>query len=155
MRRVGGWLTLALLLTAVPLLAQTSLLEGRWTLDVAKSTYTPDPPPKSQTLTWKRVPGGLQFITETVSEQGDPSRTETFEKDDGTPGQVSGGSGFRTRFLKRINARTYEDGDMVNGQPTYQRRMVISADGRTMTVTVTGVNGLGQPVNNVALYEKR
>jgi hypothetical protein len=101
------------------------------------------------------VNGGYQFTTDSVSEQGDPSRTETFEKDDGSPGQVSGAAGYRTRFLRRINARTWEDGDTVNGQPTYQRRMLISSDGRTMTVTVTGVNGLGQPVNNVAVYEKQ
>ena len=155
MRRPLLVLSLAVLLTAGVAFAQSSLLEGRWKLNVAQSTYTPDPPPKSQVLTWKRVPGGLQFTTETVSEEGQPSRTDTFEKDDGSEGKVTGGSGNRTRFLRRLNARTYEDGDTVNGAPTYRRRMVIAPDGRTMTITVTGVNGLGQPMNNTAVYDKQ
>jgi hypothetical protein len=155
MHRVISCVSVALLLTVVPALAQTSLLEGRWRLNVAQSSYTPDPPPKSQILTWKRVPGGLQFTTDTISEQGEASHTETLEKDDGSPGQVRGSAGYRTRFLRRIDARTFEDGDVVNGQPTYQRRMVISRDGRSMTITVTGVNGFGQPINNTAIYEKQ
>jgi hypothetical protein len=33
--------------------------------------------------------------------------------------------------------------------------MVLSADGKTNTVTVTGVNANGQPIYNVAVYDKQ
>jgi hypothetical protein len=32
---------------------------------------------------------------------------------------------------------------------------VVSADGKTMTVTSTGVNAQGQKVNNVQVFEKK
>jgi hypothetical protein len=31
----------------------------------------------------------------------------------------------------------------------------VSSDGKTRTVTTKGVNASGQPVNNVAVYEKQ
>ena len=36
---------------------------------------------------------------------------------------------------------------------TYSR--VISADGKTMTLTTSGTNAKGQKVNNVVVYEKK
>jgi hypothetical protein len=58
-----------------------------------------------------------------------------------------------TRYLRRIDDRTYEDGDKVNGRATVSRRIVIAADGRTLTVTMIGTNADGQMVNK-SLFTK-
>lgn len=136
-------------------LAQSSLLEGTWKLNVAKSTYRPDPPPKSQVISWKRVAGGYLFTTDTVNAQGQASHTETLEKDDGSEGPVKGSTANRTRYLRRIDDHTYEDGDKTDGKPTFKRHMVISRDGKTITNTVTGTNTQGQPVSNVMILERQ
>jgi len=44
---------------------------------------------------------------------------------------------------------------MKDGKETTRQRNVVSADGKTRTVTTTGVDGLGNKVNNVAAYEKK
>ena len=41
------------------------------------------------------------------------------------------------------------------GKVTATQQSVVSADGKTRTVTTKGVNATGQPVNNVAVYDKQ
>ena len=144
-----------LLVTALPLLGQSSALPGTWKLNVVKSKYSPGPAPRSQTLKWERVAGGFKFSVDSVNAQGQATHSETMEKDDGSDAQVQGAQTPTTRFLRRIDDRTYEDGDKVNGKATVTRRLVIAQDGKTLTVTTKGTNAEGQAVNNVVVFEKQ
>jgi hypothetical protein len=149
-------LCLSAALLAIAVGAQSLPLAGTWRASIAKSKYDPGPPPKVPgTLTWERVAGGWRFTTDGVDAQGQKTHTETMEKDDGSEVPVKGAASPTTRVFRRIDDRTYEDSDKVNGKPTVTRRGVISADGKTMTVTVTGTNAQGQKVSNVLVYEKQ
>ena len=149
-------LTLAMLpAMATPLVAQSSRLEGTWTLNLARSKFNPGPPPKAVTLKWEAVPGGLKFTTDVVNAEGEATHTETLERSDGSEGNVEGSETMTTRALKRINDRTYEDVDRNNGKVMINRRLAISRDGKTLTVTVKGVTELGQPINNVVVFERQ
>ena len=55
---------------------------------------------------------------------------------------------------KRIDANTLELVNKKGGKVTTSQRMVVSADGKTRTVTTTGTDGQGQKVNNVVVFEK-
>ena len=137
-------------------IAQSAPLEGTWVASLAKSKYDPGPPPKvPATLKWERVPGGWRFTTDGVDAKGQKTHTETLEKEDGSEVPVKGTASPTTRAFRRIDDRTYEDRDTVNGKPTLSRRLVISPDAKTLTVTMTGTNAQGQKVNNVVVYEKR
>jgi hypothetical protein len=57
--------------------------------------------------------------------------------------------------VKRVDALTLEVVNTKNSKETTRQRNVVSADGKTRTVTTTGVDGTGQKVNNVAVYEKK
>jgi hypothetical protein len=57
--------------------------------------------------------------------------------------------------VKRIDAMTLEAVNTRSGKETTRQRNVVSADGKTRTVTTTGVDGQGQAVNNVAVYDKK
>jgi hypothetical protein len=144
-----------LLVTASPLLGQSSALAGTWTMNLAKSTYSPGPAPKSQVITWERVAGGFKCSTDSVDAAGKATHADTLEKDDGSDAPVQGAQTPTTRFLRRLDDRTYEDGDVVNGKVTVARTLVIAPDGRTLTVTAKGTNVKGEAVNNVVVYEKR
>ena len=135
---------------------QSMALEGTWRANLAKSKYDPGPPPKVPgTIKWERAPGGWRFTTDAVDAKGQKTHTETLEKDDGSEAPVQGATNPTTRACKRIDDRTYEDRDTVNGKATITRRLVIAPDGKTLTVTMTGTNAEGQKVNNVVLYEKQ
>jgi hypothetical protein len=45
--------------------------------------------------------------------------------------------------------------DKRDGKTVVTRRMVITPDGRTMTITVTGTNAQNQKVNNGEVFEKQ
>ena len=57
--------------------------------------------------------------------------------------------------VKRIDANTIDSVNKKGGKVTTTQRNVVSADGKTRTVTTTGVDGQGQKVNNVAIFEKQ
>ena len=42
-----------------------------------------------------------------------------------------------------------------SGKVTITQRNIVSADGKTRTVTTTGTDALGQKVNNVAVFERK
>lgn len=57
--------------------------------------------------------------------------------------------------VKRIDATTLEAVNKRGGKVTTTQRNVVSADGKTRTVTTTGTDAQGQKVNNVAVFEKQ
>jgi hypothetical protein len=136
-------------------LAQTSPLVGTWKINLSKSKYSPGPAPKEQTIKWERVQGGYRFTVDGVSGAGQPTHQATTEKDDGSDATVEGATTPTTRHLRRIDDHNYDDGDKVNGKATITRRLVISPDGRTLRVTMSGTDAQGQAVSNVVVYEKQ
>jgi hypothetical protein len=57
--------------------------------------------------------------------------------------------------LKRLDARTIERTDKKGDKVVATSTRVVSEDGKTMTVTVTGTNAQGQAMNNVTVWEKQ
>ena len=57
--------------------------------------------------------------------------------------------------LKRITTMTTEAAFKKSGKSMSNNSRVVSADGKTLTITVKGTNAQGQAVNNVQVYEKQ
>jgi hypothetical protein len=57
--------------------------------------------------------------------------------------------------VRRIDASTLESVSKRGGKVTITQRNVVSADGKTRTVTTTGNDAQGQKVNNVAVFERQ
>jgi len=74
---------------------------------------------------------------------------------DGNDYPIKGSPVANTVTLKRIDARTTERFDKKDGHVMLVYRRVVSPDGKTMTVTIEGVNAQGQKVNNVVVFEKQ
>ena len=133
---------------------------GIWKLNVAKSKFSPGPPPKSQTVTVTPYgKDGVKLALEALNAKGEKltigysagydgkeyPRTET------GAGAVSG----QTVTLKRIDAHTAERIAYLAGKKLTTERWVITPDGKTRTVTQTGTNAAGQAVNVVMVYENQ
>jgi hypothetical protein len=54
-----------------------------------------------------------------------------------------------------IDADTFEETDTVDGKVRTTRRVVVSTDGKVLTITSKGSNAQGQPTNNLTVYEKQ
>lgn len=130
---------------------------GTWKLNTAKSKYNPGPAPRSSTLTMVAAANGaIKQIVETIPATSFlPTRSELTAKFDGQDIPVKGNPNADTSAYKRIDSRTYEVVSKKDGKVTLTSRVVISADGKTRTVTQTGVNAQGQKVNNTLVYDRR
>ena len=129
---------------------------GTWKLNVAKSKYSPSLPPKSSTLVAVPVDGGFKQTVDTVmATLGLPTHSEVTAKLDGKDSPVKGNANADTTAYTRIDGRSYEAVSKKNGKVTITSRVVISADGKTRTVTQTGVDAEGRKVNNYLVYERQ
>ena len=110
----------------------TDPLTGTWTLDVAKSKYSPGPAPKSVTLTFSETADGVEIISDVVLPDGQTFHGDITAKADGKDHPVTGSPTVDTVSLTRKgNARTEvekKDGKIVM---TYEG--VLSADEKHST----------------------
>ena len=133
---------------------------GRWNLIVTKSQFKTSPAPKTQVVTI--VPegkDGVKVTADVVRPNGakaafsyagqydgkENPRTET--GDGAVPGQ--------TVTLKRIDNHTVERISYLKGKKLVIEKWAISPDGKTRTVTQSGVGPDSKPVDNILVYEKQ
>ena len=135
-------------------IAQTDPHVGTWVLNVEKSKYAPGTAPKSQTSVFAAAGQGIKVTTAAVTATG-KTNTEYTASFDGKDHPVKGNPDWDTTAIKRVDARTIEFTRKRGGKVVQTARSVVAADGKTRTVTVTGVNAQGQKVNTVALYIKK
>ena len=155
--RIGGVVCcFAFLLTAAASVgfAQTDPHAGTWVLNLEKSKYAPGTAPKSQTTVFSVDGKGITVVTKAVTASG-PSTTEYTAAFDGQDHLVKGNADWDTTAIKRVDARTIEFTRKKGGKVVQTASSAVAADGKTRTVTVTGVNAQGQKVSTVALYIKQ
>ncbi len=129
---------------------------GVWKLNVAKSTYSPGPGPKSGTTTIEAAGTGTKVVVDQVLADGTKRHYEFTTSYDGKDSPVTGNNPeLDTVARTRTNATTVQTTAKKGGKVTTTQTSVVSSDGKTRTVTTTGVNAAGQKVNNVAVYEKQ
>jgi len=136
--------------------AQSNPLVGTWKLNLAKSKFSPGPSPRSSTLTFQAEGQSLTATVEGVNAQGNPTKAVHGPYlYDGKPYPVTGAPGYDAASYKIVNDSTDEITRTKIGKVVQTVTEVLSADGKTLTFTTTGVNANGQPINNVAIYEKQ
>jgi hypothetical protein len=130
--------------------AQSNPWMGTWNTNLAKSTYSPGPPPWSNILTFQPEGQGHRLTIETINAQGNPAKVVLVRPhEDGKPYPVMGVAAFDAEAIKAVNDSTYwiirtKDGKIVSTIVS-----VMSADGKSFTDTIAGVNANGQPFYNV------
>ena len=157
MRAGSTALTLGVILAAAVavLSAQGANLRiGTWHLNVAKSTYSPGPAPKSQVLTIEAAAAGEKVTSESVSATGAKTVSVYTANYDGKPYPITVSEIADMVTLKRVDANTSERTDNKDGKAVQTFIRVVSNDGKTMTVTIKGTNAQGQTVNNAVVFEK-
>jgi len=141
-------------LTTVVIAADNNV--GTWKLNLAKSKYSPGPAPKSQTLkieAWGD--DGVRYTADGVGADGKPTHTEFEAKYDGKDYPFIGNPDADRLSYKRIDANTLEATTKLNGKGTIAAKAVVSADGKTRTVTQMGTNAQGQALNVTSVYERQ
>ena len=149
----------AAILVTAPLVAQfretaepPPQLIGTWRLVVAKSKYTPGPPPRSETRVYRRQSDGVHGVVTRVLADG---RTEKFEylANFGKDIVVTGIPDYDTVTLRKVDELTSDAVLSHAGNVYGVARRAVAQDGRSMTITFDR-KGDDRRIHNVAVYEK-
>jgi len=127
---------------------------GTWKLNVEKSKYSPGPAPKSLTLEVRGLQGGIRHTSDGVNAEGKATHTTYSSKFDGKDVPFEGNPDADTHAPKKIDDNSFENVWKKGGKATVTVRAVVSKDGKTFTVSLTGKNAKGETVNNTAVFEK-
>jgi hypothetical protein len=144
--------TTAILATAV---AQADPHSGTWVLNVAKSTYSPGPPPKEQTSVYAVDSKSVKVATKGTSADGKSTVTDFTAAIDGKDYPVTGNPDWDAVAVRRVDSQTIEFTRKRGGKVVQTAMSVVSKDGKTRTIKVSGINAQGQKISNVGVYEKR
>jgi hypothetical protein len=145
-------LTLALCLVATLGFASNANM-GTWKLNEAKSKI-PTGAPKNHTVVYEAAGDKVKVTVDGVDGEGKPTHTEWTGSFDGKDYPLTGDPTADTRSYKKIDDRTTELTNKKAGKATTTGKIVISADGKSRTVTVTGTDPMGKKVTFTAVYDK-
>jgi hypothetical protein len=145
---------IAVLTGPLRVVAQTSWF-GTWNVNVAKSTYAEPPPYKRMTCRIEPWEEGVRVTYDMVRTRGGITHLEWTGRFDGRDYPVQGVDYVLTNAYNRIDDRTYEVIQKVDGQVTAIARATIAHDSSSITTTTRGKDARGQEVTTTVVYEKR
>ena len=128
---------------------------GTWKLNVEASKFSPGPAPRSQTLTFEATAGGIKLTSRTVDAKGKATKGEYVSNFDGKDVPWKGNADADTASAKRIDDNSYENTWKKGGAVTIVAKVVVSPDGKTLTLTQVGKNAKGQAVNNTVVLDRQ
>lgn len=133
---------------------------GNWKINLSKSRFKTSPAPKSQTVAvMPQGKDGVKVKVDAVNAKGESSTIEYGGQYDGkeNPRTETGAGAVpgQTVSLKRLDAHTAERVTWLKGKKLVTEKWEISADGKTRTVTQSGADPAGKPVDNVIVYDKQ
>jgi hypothetical protein len=127
---------------------------GTWKLNEAKSNF-PVGAPKNTLVVYEAVGDKIKVTVDGVEAEGESSHNEWIGKFDGEDYPLTGDPTSNTRSYKVIDDRTLALTNKKNGRVSLKARITVSADGKSRTVTVTGVEATGKKVEYTEVYDKQ
>jgi hypothetical protein len=147
-------LTLALCCVGVTLSFAEDANMGTWKLNEAKSQLSPGAP-KNNTVVYEAVGDKVKVTVDGVDAKGKPTHNEWTGKFDGKDYPVTSDPNEDMRSYTKIDDRTLGLNIKKGGEVTVSGRIVVSADGKHRTVTVSGTNPTGKKFWIFAVYDKQ
>ena len=133
----------------------TDPIIGTWVLNVAKSTFSPGPAPKSESRAYVVAGKEIKATSTGVGSDGKPTAGEWIIVNDGRDTPLTGNPDADVLSLKRTDAFSTEFTLKKAGKVVITGTRTISRDGKVMTITNKGTNAKGQTINDVLVFEKR
>jgi hypothetical protein len=143
--------------TALPRVgfAQTDLFLGTWQFNLAKSKYSPGPPPKSQTVNVQAEGRGQRATVTGVAAGGNPFNYTLTPVFDGLPHPTENNPNQDAYAATRVDAYIQIFSDTKAGKLVGTTTFVVSPDGKTLTSTAVLLDATGKSINNITVYDKQ
>jgi len=127
---------------------------GTWKLNAAKSQPGANAL-RAETLKFEATPAGIKLSLEGADPQGKPVQAGYTSKFDGTPVPWTGNPMADTAAPKKIDDNSYENTSKLGGKGSVTAKVVVSKDGKTLTVTQDGTGPNGEKIHSVGVYDKQ
>jgi phage gp45-like len=127
---------------------------GTWKLNEAKSKIAPGAA-KNHTVVYEAVGDKVKITVDGTAPDGKPIHSEWTGKYDGKDYPATGEPNSDARSYKKVDDRTLEFTAKKDGKVTVNGRVVVSADGKSRTVTTSGTNAEGKKFKSTAAYDKQ
>jgi hypothetical protein len=145
--------TLALCFAAGTLCFASDPQMGSWKLNEAKSKIAPGTP-KNNTVVYEAAGDKVKVTVDGTDADGKPIHNEWTGKFDGKDHPVTGDPAADARSYKKVNDRTLELTNKKDGKVTVSGHIVVSADGKSRTLTMSGTDAQGKKFKSKAVYDK-
>jgi hypothetical protein len=127
---------------------------GTWKLNEAKSKISPGAP-KNSTVAYTAAGDKVKVTVDGVDAEGKPVHHEWIGQFDGKDYPVSGDPTSDVRSYKKVDDQTLEFTAKKAGKVTLSGQVVLSADGKTRTVTTSRTDAKGGKTTTTAVYDKQ
>jgi hypothetical protein len=147
-------LILALCVAAGTVCFASDLQMGTWKLNEAKSKFAPGAF-KVNTSVLVAAGDSIKATVDGTDSDGKPTHSEWTGKFDGKDYPVTGDPSSDARSYKKIDDHTLELAVKKDGKVTISGRIVVSADGKSRTVTIHTTDAKGKKITSTAVYDKQ
>jgi hypothetical protein len=128
---------------------------GEWILNISKSNFALSAAPKSSLMKLEAWEDGLRVKTYTIDTQERSIHLEAAYKFDGRDYVLKGYPLADTISAKRINLRASESVWKKRGKVVITVRAVVSIDGKTLSLSKTGMDTQGRALDELLIYERQ
>jgi len=146
--------TLALCLVGATLCLAADGFLGTWKLNEAKSKFPPGSA-KNMTVVYSAMGVQMMVAIDGTDAAGKPTHNDWMGKFDGKDYPVTGDSTSDARAIKKVDDHTLTFEVKKGGKVLFTGRIVLSADGKTRTVTTEGTDDAGKKITATAVYDKQ
>jgi hypothetical protein len=147
-------LTLVTVLAGVAVCIAADVSTGTWKLNEAKSKVAAGAP-KNTMVVISAAGDNMKVTVDGVAADGKPSHNTWTGKFDGKDYAITGDPAADMRAYKPVDDHTMALTEKKGGKVTNTGRVVISADGKTRTVNVSGTDPAGKKVSVTFVYDKQ
>jgi len=147
-------LTVALCFVAAAVCFASDLQMGSWKLNESNSKLAPGMP-KNHTVVYEAAGDNVKVTVDGTDSDGKATHNEWTGKFDGKDYPVTGDPNSDMRSYTKIDDRTLGFNAKKGGKVTASGRVVVAADGKSRTVTVSGTDPKGKKFTSTAVYDKQ
>jgi hypothetical protein len=127
---------------------------GTWKLNEEKSHFAAGAT-KNRLVSYHMAGDMVMVTVDGVDKDGKLTHNEWTGKFDGKDYPVKGDPTSDTRSYTKVNATTLSLTVKKDGKATVTGTIMLSADGKTRTVTTSGMDSMGMKMDNMAVYDKQ
>ena len=127
---------------------------GTWKLNEAKSKFSPGAT-KNQTVVYTPAGDMTKVVVDGVDKDGKAVHNEWTGKFDGKDYPVTGEPAYDSRSYTKVDANTLDMTVKKAGKVIGTGKIVVSADGKSRTVTTMAPDPKMSAFNNTAVYDKQ